>query len=322
MGNASLSALCANNLILTLPRIYQPNLLICTMLKILLPVDFSEGTLKACHYAFQLCATPVGSQLLLIHCFQDYLADADTDTAPPLTQTPSAAITENVIYRNETDAFEQLEALYKHLQNALPANSNIYLERKMIHGSPEDCIPEQVKEFQADLLVMHTDGKSGLGRSVFGTVTTKMVEAVKIPVLTIPLHYKGTSINRVLYATDFDEADSTAIQKLQQLLQPANPAVSCVHISDETQAKDQAQLEQLQQRLQQAHGKPIQFVLLAGHDVAESLLQFVQDEQIDLVSLASREHSTWDKLFNQSLAKKLVLESQIPLLIFHGKREG
>ena len=291
------------------------------MLKILLPVDFSEGTYKACRYALQLCSPSAGTQLLLLHCFQDYLADADTDAAPPIDQTPSAVITEHIIHRNETEAFEQLEELYNKLQQDMPSGSNIYLERKLVHGSPEDCIPEQISQFQADLLVMHTEGETGLARSLFGTVTTKIVDAVKVPVLTVPQNYEGTRPERVLYATAFDKADTKSILQLQQLLQPFSPAITCVHISADAAHTDQARLEQLQQELQASQGKTIQFIVLPGDDVAESLLTFVKQERIDLVSLASREHGTWDNLFNQNIARKLVLESKTPLLIFQGKGE-
>jgi nucleotide-binding universal stress UspA family protein len=289
------------------------------MLKILLPVDFSEGTYQACRYALQLCPANSGTQLLLLHCFQDYLADADTDIAPPIDQTPSATIAENIIHRNESDAYEQMEALYNRLQADLQKNSTIYIEREIVHGSPEDCIPERAKQFQADLLVMHTDGDSGLGRVLFGTVTTKIVEEVKVPILTVPKDFASNSIKRVLYATDFDKADTAAIQQLQQLLQSIAPSLICVHVSDDVQVRDQARLQELQQNLQQTQDSSIQFALLPGDDVVESLLQFVKEERIDLVSLANRKHDTWDNLFNQNMAKKFVLESHFPLLIFQGK---
>jgi nucleotide-binding universal stress UspA family protein len=288
------------------------------MLKILLPVDFSEGTYKTCKYALQLCTSGMGAHLLLINCFQDYLADADTDVVLPLDQTPSVVIAEDVIHRNETAAFEQLENLFNELQASLPPDCNIYLERKMIHGSPEDCIPEQLKEFKADLLVMHTDGESGLGRSIFGTITTKMVDEVKVPVLTVPKEYTRPGINKVLYATDFDAADVEAVQQLRHLINNQETPIICVHIADDTYKRDKEKLIQLQQQLQQSRINNVRFILLPGNDVADALLNFVQEEQIDLISLTNRDHSIWNNLFNQNLTKKLVLESQIPLLIFHG----
>ena len=288
------------------------------MLKIILPVDFSEGTFHACLFALQLCPEESGSQLMLLHCFRDYLADADTDIAPPIDQNPSVAIAEDVIHRNETDAIEQLEELYQQLQANLPQH-NIYIERKMVHGSPEDCIPEQVKQYQADLLVMHTDGEAGLGRSIFGTVTTKMVDEVKIPVPSVPKDAAGRKINRVLYATDFDKADTEAIEQLQALLQPVKPAIICVHISDNAQNDDQQKLQQLKQSLQTAQTSNIRFALLPGDDAGDAIAKFVSQERIDLIGLTSRDHSTWGNLFNKNLAKKLILESQTPLLIFHSK---
>ena len=70
------------------------------MFRILIPVDFSEGSYKACLYALQLAAKVPDAKLLLLHCFQDYLADTDLLPNSAAGMTPSEQITDRVLHRN------------------------------------------------------------------------------------------------------------------------------------------------------------------------------------------------------------------------------
>lgn len=290
------------------------------MYRILVPVDFSEGSAKASHYALQLAAGVPDGKLLLLHCFQDYLADADLMPASAAGLSPSEQITERVLHRNEVEAQEQLEQLYEEiLHKARNLGTNLHIERSFIHGLPEEEIPEQTERFRPAVIVMSTKGESSIGRAVFGTVSTKVMEETNVPILTVPSHYEGTIPNRILYATNFGQTDATDIDRLRQLFGHLQPMLYCVHISDDPE-EDREKLLQLQQNLQ--HGAPendIRYALLEGGDVAEALQDFARSENIDLVALTTRERSTFDSLFSPSLAKKLVLHAPLPVLVFHEK---
>jgi nucleotide-binding universal stress UspA family protein len=291
------------------------------MFRILIPVDFSEGTAKACQYAMQLGSAVPGAKLLLLHCFQDYLADADPMPASAARRSPSEQITDRVLHRNELEAQDQLEALYQDmLHQCRTAGHNMRIERAFIHGLPEDEILEQVERFRPAVVVMSTKGESSIGRAVFGTVSTKVVQETNVPVLTVPSQYEGTTISKVLYATNFGKTDVSDIDQIRQLLQHLQPMIYCVHISDDPE-EDREKLLELQLKLQ--HGAPdndIRYALLEGSDVAEAIQDFAQSEGIDLVALTTRERNTLDSLFNPSLAKKMVLHAPLPVLVFHSKQ--
>jgi nucleotide-binding universal stress UspA family protein len=293
------------------------------MFRILLPVDFSESTANACTYALALAATAPDAHLLLMHCFQDYLADADPDT--PLTEglSPSEVAAERVIHRNETETQQQFDELYQSmLHSSRAAGQHIVLDRTFIHGLPEDKIPEQIDRFRPNLVVMGTKGESSLVRSFFGTITTKLAQDIRVPVLTVPQHYQVHQISKVLYATDFDKADIQTIANLQQLLQHLAPLTYCVHVSDQETKENREKLEQLQQQLENSGGDTIRFVLLEGDDVADALQDFAKKESIDLLALTTRERDTLAGIFHPSLAKKLVLHAELPLLIFHSQEKA
>jgi len=134
------------------------------MYKILLPVDFTEGTNQACDYALNLTRSLPQAQLLLLHCHQDYLADADE--IPPAPMTASEAQAERILHCNEATAGERLETLYQELlQEAKAIGQHVLVERALVHGFPEDKIVEEAQQYKPDLVIMSTKGESGLARS-------------------------------------------------------------------------------------------------------------------------------------------------------------
>ncbi|MFD1186224.1 universal stress protein [Pontibacter rugosus] len=290
------------------------------MFKILIPVDFTSGSINACRYALQLAAAYPQAEILLLHCFRDYLLDGELDepfsnTGRSTLSPGSEEATDRVLHRNQSTEYKQLEELYTSLQG-----QNIQIERQFVNGSPEDVIPDQLAQYKPDLLVMGTKGDSDFSRTLFGTITTKMVDNATVPLLTVPENHTKPNLRRVLYATDFDKTDAQAITMLQQLLQPLNTGVLCVHIGSEgSERKDNQKLQQLQQALQAGTSseQDIQFVLLEGDDVAEALKQFVAQEQIGLIAVNNQQRSLLSSILHPSLTKKLVLEVQVPMLIFH-----
>ena len=290
------------------------------MLKILLPVDFSESTDAAIQYALTLAAAEPGAHLLLLHCFQDYLTEGNS-LEPETSLSSTEVITEQVLHRNEIEAQQQLDELYTSLLNKTrAAGQKLVLERAFMYGLPEEVIPAQIEGYNPTLVMMGTKGEPNLARSFFGTIVTHVLKEIRVPVLTVPQMYQGAAFRNVLYATDFDKTDTEAIETLEELLQPFNVSILCVHISDGTIPADSEKLAALRKKLQSSGNTTnIQFRLLEGDDVAESLLELVNQENINLVALTTRERNLLDSILHPSLASKLVLEANVPLLIFHSK---
>ncbi|MEJ8756094.1 universal stress protein [Pontibacter sp. H259] len=290
------------------------------MFKILIPVDLTESSYKACTYALSLCDQAQDSQVVLFHCYQDYL-DEPTDSDLGLSeQRPSEMATDRVLRRNQVDAQDKLDELYNTLRK-VNKNPRLQLERVFMYGLPEECIPEEIQRFKPNLLVMATKGESNMARTFFGTISTNIAQDVKVPVVTVPETYEGTGIRRVLYATDFDKADTKAMEHLQLLLQPFGAVIECVHVADNPDEKDNARLEELRATLQQTATSNLTYTLLEGDDVADALQKFVSEQAIDMIALTTRSRTLLGSLLNPSLTKRMVLESQVPLLIFHASEK-
>jgi nucleotide-binding universal stress UspA family protein len=141
--------------------------------KILVPVDFSEHSKAALHFAVKL-AVPLKASLALMYVWNppQFLPSESIGAAP--TWNPMSLEREA-----REEARLDFEKLVKNLnQNDLRISCSTEL------GTPEEALVKHSKN-GFDLIVMGTHGRTGLGRLIMGSVAQHVVAKAHCPVLTV-----------------------------------------------------------------------------------------------------------------------------------------
>ena len=141
-----------------------------TAQRCLVPVDFSENANQAVEYAIAL-ASKLGSRVTLLHVIQLLpLGSGDMSVTVPYTY----------IQDLEADTTSRMQA---YLERVTAAG----LEGAMavVHGAPFQEILETAKAQQIDLIIMGTQGRTGLQHVLMGSVAEKVVRLAPCPVLTV-----------------------------------------------------------------------------------------------------------------------------------------
>lgn len=134
---------------------------------ILVPMDFSEHSIQALNYALEL-AGKLGARLTLVHVFQ-------TPTVGTQAMSPALA---TVFQQLELEASQTMDDHVRHVREAgLEARAII------VHGVPFQQILDLADAKQVDLIVMGTQGRTGLQHFVLGSVAEKVVRLAPCPVL-------------------------------------------------------------------------------------------------------------------------------------------
>jgi nucleotide-binding universal stress UspA family protein len=132
---------------------------------ILHPTDLSSSSV----FAFQLAcalARDYGARLIILH----------------VVLPPSAVAYRDMIMRGEFDgSYQQLR---EELEKIQPPDPTIRVEHRLQEGDAASEILRMAQETHADLVVMGTHGRVGLGR-LMGSVAEKVVRQAHCPVLTI-----------------------------------------------------------------------------------------------------------------------------------------
>jgi len=136
--------------------------------KVLCPIDFSEHSLTALDVALKVVQQNDAALYLLN--VAPIPAGAAGFQPVPLDPYPYV----------EKDRREQLEKL---AQERIPAT--VRYEMLVTSGDPAERVLETARGLDADLIVMGTHGRKGLGHLVLGSVAERVVRESPIPVLTV-----------------------------------------------------------------------------------------------------------------------------------------
>ncbi len=60
------------------------------------------------------------------------------------------------------------------------------ISTQVVRGTPAQAIVEAARQAKADLIVMSTHGRSGIGRLIYGSIAEAVLRGAQIPVLFIP----------------------------------------------------------------------------------------------------------------------------------------
>ncbi len=283
---------------------------------ILVPVDFSPVSLLSCKLAFNI-ASHLNVKLVFMHCYINPVihsvpyADVYVYDSTLLTRMDDA----------EKHANEKFKDFIKILSNEIGIErwKTVNAEYIIKPGYADEDILAYAHENNSRLIVMGTGGGSEI---TVGSVTVDVIYNAKVPVLVIPEKMPEKEVHdfsKVLYATNFDEKDFVAIEKLVGILKPFDAKVYCVHVGKEdTSQWNKARLEGMKDILKNKYAeKDFDCRLLVGNDLLEEIDRFIDEEMIDIISLTTHKRNMISRIFNPSVAKKMVFHAKTPLLVFH-----
>ncbi len=283
--------------------------------KILVPIDFSSVTLKTCIFAIEL-AKQYKAQVTMFHVY--YLPSIDAVLLND-TSIHNLSINEQLL-NIQKNAEIKMNDLISNLNDRNYDHTHISYE--FAKGFADDEILSFADSFKPDLIIMGNSSRKGRSRKLYGSITSEVVENVKIPVIVIPDNSQRqtpSNIQKVAYVSNFDQSDIRAVHKLLYLVSPFNVTVDLVHLSD---ANDDENLNLEKNKLQKIInneflGTTINLQLITGKDVMIKLQEFLEFNSIDLMSIQAQKRNFFSRLFRSSLSDKLMLNTSIPFLVFH-----
>ena len=141
-------------------------------MKILLPVDGSEVSLKAVRVAITLMQKGLTGSVVLANV-------QEPATLYEMVVAPDGEVLQQVSDAAGVDALEQAEAL-------LMAASVVY-EREIATGDPAHTIVDIVERFGCDMVVMGARGTSALRSALLGSVSNEVLHATHVPVMIVKM---------------------------------------------------------------------------------------------------------------------------------------
>lgn len=279
---------------------------------ILLPIDFSEAAKSSLEYGIRLAKESGGAKLFLLNSFQVPATGPVTGTMVGLG---TAYASNQAILVQQMQ--EQANVQMQELEDQYLRPSGLEFECVVKFGSTIDNLNELVKKRYIDLVIMGND-KAGKLERLLGNLPLNALEHSKAPLLLVPEKVVFRSLRKMAFATDLKTYEREAVlEQLRYLAEFFHSEVVVLNVQTGEEELTGEELQELEHIRQEFQGMDFQVELIESEDPEEGILDFVVQEEIDLVAAIPRQHGFFKGLFHTSLTKQLALHSQVPLLAIH-----
>ena len=285
--------------------------------KIVVPIDFSPSSLNAAIYASHV-AKQKGADITLVHAYfnpvtnpvsYDHFYAFPANVGETLSEIIAAAgdmMREFMIKLNGYLTDHQL--------------NSVNIKTEIVGGIAEEAILDFALEGGFDLMILGVIQRKA-NESYFGSFMTEIIKQSSIPVLAIPTDsaYKEATQKKLMYATNFEKSDGTAIRKLIGLSLPIESHIYIVHIEDTNDNPfinyDLAHFKE--RYIGSGDQVKMDFDLIVNKNLAKGIEDYIKEKEIDILAVTSHKRNLLTALFLPSLTKELLFKLKIPMLIFH-----
>lgn len=274
------------------------------MKRLLCPTDFSKSSNEAVEYAAKICHKSNAKLVLL-----------NVTEMPPMGM--DNYITELHLKELNEYADKQLGVLVETINTTF--NNEVEIEIKSLLGDPVNEIIDYSTNNNFDMVVMGTKRPTGLEEFLFGSYTsTIFVSKLELPTLTIPegMHYRD--IKKIVYATDYQEGDSHAIEQLVEIARKLDASIDFLHISKKDDEESNRLFEVFREVTTQfTKYDKLSFHNIVGKESMSLINDYVHENPTDMLALLKHKRNYFQELFHNNVTKRLSKVLDIPLMVFH-----
>ncbi|MEN7548142.1 universal stress protein [Rapidithrix thailandica] len=264
------------------------------MKKILVPTDFSDLSVAACHFCTRLLEDQC--ELHLLHVVPEsvildeagnYVSDVEVDRG---RKSLEEFVTEH-----------QIEAI-----------------QDVQYGEFDDMIKQYVSQHQIDLIVMGTHGAKGLKEVFLGSHAEKIVRHSKVPVITLKEELPEHGIRNILLVSDFDKdryADISAVSWLKEQLGGQLQLLS-INVSKDEDYEYYINVKM--ERFCKNHnlGDDVVIHIFTYPSIKEGIIKFAKEHEIDMVAIGTHGRTGIERWLQGSVAEKMVNHIPLPVMTF------
>lgn len=287
--------------------------------EILIPVDFSDYSLRTCDLGVKMAAS-MNARIVLLHSYYSM-----NFSMMQLTETLSYDMYETeTIKELVKKAEDDMQNLFNLLKRKMEKKElpKVPISTEIKEGVPEDVILTYAKEHNPILIIMGTRGKDQKENDLIGSVTAEIIDRSQTPVLAVPENIPLSTFEEelnVAFVNSLDEKDLMAFEKMMLLLKPFKKKIFFTQIlpRKDNQANDKL-INKLREYVK-AH-YPLfktEYGSIKETDLLGELETYIQKQRISLIVINSHKRNIFTHLFNPSIAHKMIFHSDTPLLVLH-----
>jgi nucleotide-binding universal stress UspA family protein len=279
------------------------------MKTILYATDCAKKSVPELKYAYRL-SKAMNAEFHAVHVY---------DLMPIVTTTVRSR---GVLQKNFEE--EQHNILKAYCQKYLKKEEG-YLQMNY-HAVKSDSIAEAIiktsSKIDADLVIVGIKDPYSLRGIFTANIANELMSSLHAPLLILPDYALYENWSNLLYATDFEESDLHALERLSELAEPFNAQIEIVHIPRKKVDYHDRKMEWFKSMVSmRIPYTNIVFSSKRAEDVETGLRQFIEKDHPEVLVMMERQRESFiEKLLHKDLVKTMEYDISIPLLVFNKKR--
>lgn len=284
---------------------------------VLVPVDFSPYSEKACEVAFRYAAANDLCAVLL----HTYISDSYRETLPPGIKIISEKIKRDKPEQKELKAIQLMSGFCDGLKSKMRAGllPRVDFVSKVLQGIPEAVIVEYAREIKPTIIVMGTRGKHQKEEDLIGSVTAEVLDATEHPLLIIPDGLEPhdlVPVRNVMIYCLLEQTDIETVSLYLSKIASSDCAIKLAHIRGKREKLSEERLEAFRKFCEKNFpDNRYETVLFDDEDFLDDFNKCLIDNEIKLLVLPNRKRNIFTRLFNPSIAHRLFFHTDTAMVI-------
>lgn len=283
---------------------------------LLVPIDFSDYSYRACLTAFHI-AKLLKCKVEILHSF---IETSPIDKIQFNNDDVEPAIDDCLL---ETSLNEQLTKFSDKLKKQIKLGNipPIKFSTKLVEGVPEDSIIEYSKGVKPQLIIMGTRGTGKKIKQLIGSVTGEVLDGCRFPVFTIPEsveEFNIKNVKHIVFFTNIEHEDIIALDMLYRLFPNLSFDVTIAHIPQRTLRMVDSHVQSCSELLSYCQNNYSRYRFsiktLSITDTVSVINDIEKTADIDLIVVPNKKKNVFARFFNPSLAHKILFNADIPMM--------
>jgi nucleotide-binding universal stress UspA family protein len=274
------------------------------MKRILVPVDFSKEAECAAKVAASI-ARKTGAEIFLLHMLELPVATIDPAEMTSVSSEPQTIYFMKMA-REKFHKFEQLPFF-----NGIKVVENIQFHHAFAG------IIEESKRQKIDLIVMGSQGASGLKEMFIGSNTEKVVRRSEVPVLVIKQGTDDFKVEDIVFGSDFSLENKKSFQRVIDFAKIFGARIHLLYVNTIHNFNTTKEVEKRMEEFIDDFDMPT-FTKNIYNDISieNGILTFAREMEADLIALNTHGRSGLSQLFNGSIGQELTNHALRPVVTF------
>ncbi|WP_052444261.1 universal stress protein [Flammeovirga sp. OC4] len=282
---------------------------------ILVPTDFSPEATNALNVAIQI-AKKCNAAISLLHVID----------VPTINHYDSLSVfgagdigmEDPEVYTHYTRKLSEI--VNTKVDKIVEENPGVVIQKHIEFDSLQRHLADFVVKDETDLIIIGSQGVSGIDEVLIGSNTEKIIRHAKVPVLTVKREEKNFGPKKIVFASDFHKINDNVIASLKHFQDIFDSEIHLVKVITPSNFEATPfSITQLEEFAKEHEFKNYEVHTFNDFSEEEGIRGFAQFIEADMISLITHGRTGLQHILYGSIAEEVANHAIRPVLTFNKK---